>query len=34
MGDFTYYLLTAGHRDESEHMKKFRLWLLAQLKAG
>jgi len=34
MGDFTYYLLTAGHRDESEHMKKFRLWLLEQLKAG
>jgi LysR family glycine cleavage system transcriptional activator len=30
MGDFTYYLLTPGHRDESVNMKTFRLWLLDQ----
>ncbi|OUL99274.1 transcriptional regulator GcvA [Variovorax sp. JS1663] len=30
MGDFTYYLLTPGHRDEPPPMKTFRLWLLAQ----
>jgi LysR family glycine cleavage system transcriptional activator len=30
MGDFTYYLLTPSHRDESATMKTFRLWLLEQ----
>jgi LysR family glycine cleavage system transcriptional activator len=29
MGDFTYYLLTPSHREESASMKTFRLWLLA-----
>jgi LysR family glycine cleavage system transcriptional activator len=32
MGDFTYYLLTPKHRDESTSMRAFRLWLLDQLK--
>ena len=30
MGDFTYYLLTPGHRDEAPNMKTFRLWMLEQ----
>jgi LysR family glycine cleavage system transcriptional activator len=30
MGDFTYYLLTPSHREESATMKTFRLWLLDQ----
>ena len=30
MGDFTYYLLTPSHREESDSMKTFRLWLLEQ----
>lgn len=32
MGDFTYYLLTPSHREESATMKTFRLWLLEQFK--
>jgi LysR family glycine cleavage system transcriptional activator len=34
MGDFTYYLLTPSHREESATMKTFRLWLLDQVKAS
>jgi LysR family glycine cleavage system transcriptional activator len=34
MGDFTYYLLTPGHREEPATMKTFRLWLLAQFGRG
>ncbi|WP_157264430.1 transcriptional regulator GcvA [Azohydromonas aeria] len=33
MGDFTYYLLTPAHREESPDMKRFRLWLLEQFQA-
>lgn len=34
MGDFTYYLLTAAHREESASMATFRRWLLEQFSAG
>ncbi|RZL92782.1 MAG: transcriptional regulator GcvA [Variovorax sp.] len=34
MGDFTYYLLTPSHRDETASMTTFRLWLLDQFKQG
>lgn len=34
MGDFTYYLLTPGHRGESPHMTTFRIWLLDQFANG
>lgn len=34
MGDFTYYLLTPAHREESADMKRFRLWLLEQFHAA
>ncbi|WP_457322794.1 transcriptional regulator GcvA [Roseateles sp. P5_E11] len=30
MGDYTYYLLTAAHRENSTSMATFRRWLLAQ----
>jgi LysR family glycine cleavage system transcriptional activator len=33
MGDFTYYLLTPRHREESYHMKTFRLWLFDQFES-
>jgi LysR family glycine cleavage system transcriptional activator len=33
MGDFTYYLLTPGHRAESAQMRTFRLWMLEQFGA-
>jgi LysR family glycine cleavage system transcriptional activator len=32
MDDYTYYLLTPGHREESPTMKTFRLWMLEQFK--
>jgi LysR family glycine cleavage system transcriptional activator len=32
MGDFTYYLLTPGHRDEPAHMTTFRLWMMEQFR--
>ena len=32
MGDYTYYLLTPSHREESPWMRTFRLWLLEQFK--
>ena len=31
MGDYTYYLLTPAHREETATMKTFRLWMLASL---
>jgi LysR family glycine cleavage system transcriptional activator len=34
MGDYTYYLLTPAHREETADMKTFRLWLLAQFEAA
>lgn len=34
MGEFTYYLLTPSHREESASMKTFRLWMLDQLKSA
>jgi len=34
MGDHTYYLLTPAHREETAHMRSFRLWLLEQFGAG
>jgi len=34
MGDFTYYLLTPSHREESATMKTFRLWLLDQFESA
>lgn len=34
MGDFTYYLITPSHREESAPMRAFRLWMLAQFAAG
>jgi LysR family glycine cleavage system transcriptional activator len=34
MGDYTYYLLTPAHREETAHMRSFRLWLLEQFGAG
>jgi LysR family glycine cleavage system transcriptional activator len=34
MGDFTYYLLTPSHREESASMKIFRLWMLDQLRTN
>jgi LysR family glycine cleavage system transcriptional activator len=34
MGDFTYYLLTPSHREESASMKTFRLWMLDQLRTS
>ncbi|MDZ5459510.1 transcriptional regulator GcvA [Azohydromonas lata] len=34
MGDFTYYLLTPSHREESADMQRFRLWLLEQFHAA
>jgi LysR family glycine cleavage system transcriptional activator len=33
MGDYTYYLLTPRHREESAQMKTFRAWLLEQFNA-
>jgi LysR family glycine cleavage system transcriptional activator len=30
MGDYTYYLLTPAHRQETSDMRAFRLWLLEQ----
>ena len=30
MGDFTYYLVTPSHREESESMATFRVWLMEQ----
>jgi LysR family glycine cleavage system transcriptional activator len=33
MGDFTYYLLTPRHREDSAPMKTFRAWLLEQFDA-
>jgi LysR family glycine cleavage system transcriptional activator len=33
MGDYTYYLLTPRHREESAPMKTFRVWLLGQFQA-
>jgi len=30
MGEFTYYLLTPSHREESANMTTFRLWLMEQ----
>ncbi|NRF71054.1 transcriptional regulator GcvA [Aquincola sp. S2] len=32
MGDFTYYLLTPSHREESANMATFRTWLLDQFR--
>jgi LysR family glycine cleavage system transcriptional activator len=34
MDDYTYYLLTPAHREETAHMRSFRLWLLEQFGAG
>jgi LysR family glycine cleavage system transcriptional activator len=34
MGDYTYYLLTPAHREETADMKTFRVWLLAQFEAA
>lgn len=34
MGDFTYYLLTPAHRDESPSMTTFRVWMLEQFASG
>jgi LysR family transcriptional regulator, glycine cleavage system transcriptional activator len=34
MGDYTYYLLTPGHRAESATMQTFRAWMLAQFGKG
>jgi len=34
MDDFTYYLLTPSHREESASMKTFRLWLMDQFAKG
>jgi LysR family glycine cleavage system transcriptional activator len=34
MGDFTYYLLTPSHREESASMRTFRFWLMDQFAKG
>ncbi|WP_298234788.1 transcriptional regulator GcvA [uncultured Azohydromonas sp.] len=34
MGDYTYYLLTPAHREETASMRTFRLWLLEQFKVA
>ena len=34
MDDYTYYLLTPAHREETAHMRSFRLWLLEQFGTG
>jgi len=34
MKDYTYYLLTPSHREESPSMKTFRLWMLEQFGGG
>jgi LysR family glycine cleavage system transcriptional activator len=34
MGDYTYYLLTPSHREESAYMRTFRVWLLGQFAAA
>ncbi|MBT2324700.1 transcriptional regulator GcvA [Variovorax paradoxus] len=34
MGDFTYYLLTPNHKEETGSMKTFRLWMLDQFEQG
>jgi LysR family glycine cleavage system transcriptional activator len=33
MGDYTYYLLTPNHKEESQYMKTFRLWMLEQFQS-
>lgn len=34
MGDYTYYLLVPAHREEGEHMRTFRDWMLEQFREG